>query len=173
MTPEQLTALQTLAGRTLTQPEIDALTPLVAVRDDAGIAAVLSLKADGTPRTRRDPATKYTSLGIAERHSSLGGLPGALASEVALQKLEGFATAVLAGADPVLKLLGAQIRRQMKHLEGSGMAIGSPALGAMLGIVVQAGAMTQAEADALQDVASEPDPVAERAVTLALNDLGA
>ena len=168
MTPEQITALQALAGRTLTQPEVDALTPLVGVRNDTGIAALLSVG-----RTRRDPATKYTSLGIAERHAPMGGLPGALASEVALQKLEGFATAVLAGADPVLKLLGAQIRRQMKHLEGSGMAIGSAALGAMLGIVVQAGAMTQAEANALQDVAAVPEPVAERAVTLALNDLGA
>ena len=168
MTPEQLTALQTLAGRTLTQPEIDALTPLVGVRNDTGIAALLSVG-----RTRRDPATKYTSLGIAERHAPMGGLPGALASEVALQKLEGFAAAVLAGSDAVLKLLGAQIVRQMRHLEGAGMAIGAPALGDMLAIVVQAGAMSQAEADALQDVASEPDPVAERAVTLALNDLGA
>jgi hypothetical protein len=168
MTPGQLTALQLLAGRTLTQPEVDALTPLVAVRNDAGIAALLSVG-----RTRRDPATKYTSLGIAERHSSLGGLPGALASEVALQKLEGFATAVLAGADPVLKLLGAQIRRQMLHLPGGGMAIGSPALGAMLSIVVQAGAMTQAEANALQDVAAVPDPISVNDISNALNALGA
>ena len=43
MTPEQLTALEALAGRTLTQPEVDAITPLVAANGTQAIADALSV----------------------------------------------------------------------------------------------------------------------------------
>lgn len=139
-------------------------------RDDL-IAAALS-----AGRKVRNPATKYTSLGIAERFPELNGLPGPLAAELALQKLEGFAAAAIAGADPVGKLLGAQIKRQMVHLEGAGMAIGSPAMTPMLAQVVAktanqgAAAFTQAEADALQDVSAVDEPVTTNEVSDVLNE---
>ena len=67
MTPEQLTALQSLAGRTLTQAEVDALTPPVGVRNDAGIAAVLSVG-----RTRLQ-ATEIGTGTILALFEGLGG----------------------------------------------------------------------------------------------------
>lgn len=152
MTPQQI------------RDAIDADPALLAlVPDTEALAAALS-----AGRKVRNPATKYTSLGMAERFPALGGLPGPLACELALQKLEGFATAARQSADPATKLLGATIARQMTHLTGGGMAIGSPAITAMLSIVVGAGALTQAEADALQDVAAVDAPVSEYEVRAAI-----
>lgn len=112
-------------------------------------------------RTNQDGVTKFSSLGIAERFPALGPLPGPLAAEMVLQKLEGFATAAQQSADTATKLLGAATARQMRHLEGSGMAIGSPAVAAMLGVIVQSGALTQIEADALTSIAAVSDPISE------------
>jgi hypothetical protein len=143
-----------------------ALQAMQAAGDHAGIAAALSVG-----RTRRDGGTKFSSLGIAERYASLNGLPGPLAAELCLQKLEGFATAASASTDPATKLLGQATRRQMGHLAGGGMAVGSVAVGQMLAVIVQAGALTQAEATALQDVANVPDPIPHEAVTAAIREV--
>lgn len=152
MTPEQIRAAIAASE------DLRALVP-----DSGAIAAALSVG-----RSVRNTATKYTSLGIAERYPSLGGLPGPLAAELCLQKLEGFAAAAMASTAPATKLLGAATARQMGHLAGAGMAVGSPAVGDMLAVIVQAGALTQAEADALQDVAREPAPITEYAVRVAI-----
>lgn len=141
-------------------PELQALA---AARDDQAIAAALSLG-----RTKADPVTKFTSLGIAEKFPALGPLPGPLAAEMVLQKIEGFAAFAVQQADPATKLLGAATQRQMKHLEGNGMAIGSPAIGAMLMVMVQAGALTQQEVDALVSVAAVEDPVSQHEVRVAI-----
>lgn len=170
MTPEQQTALEALAGRALTQPEVEQIEALLPARRDDLIAALLS-----TGRTERDAVTKFTSLGISERYPDLGGLPGPLAAELAFQKLEGFAAQAVELPDLLPRLLGGAIKRQMSHLGGGGMAIGSPAITGMLSIViaqtVQAGAsaFTQAEADALQDVARVPAPITTNSVSDALN----
>ena len=132
-------------------PELKALG-----QDTTAIAAALSLG-----RTRQDGVTRFASLGIAAGFPALAGLPGPLAAEMVLQKLEGFALAAQQSADAATKLLGAATARQMGHLAGTGMAIGSPAVAAMLGVIVQAGALSQAEADALVSVAAVPDPVSE------------
>lgn len=166
MTPQQQTALETIAGRSLTQPEIEQIDPLLDPdnRNDVAIAAILS-----TGRTISDPVTKFTSLGIAERFPPLGGLPGPLAAEMVLQKLEGFAAAAGQSADAATKLLGNATARQMGHLTGGGMAIGSPAIAQMLAVIVASGAMTQAEANALTSIASKPNPIDINAMSRALN----
>lgn len=136
---------------------------LIASRDDVAISAAVNVG-----RTRSDGITKFSSLGISERFPALGGLPGPLAAELVFQKLEGFAAAAMAGADPAGKLLGSAIVRQMKHLEGNGMAIGSPAVAAMLAQIVASGGMTQAEMTALIGIALVPDPVTAQQVSDAL-----
>lgn len=145
--------------------EIRAKCPpaLLASRDTEAIAAAVSAL-----RVRKDQTTKYTSLGISERFPALGSLPGPLAAEMVLQKLEGFRDAALASADPATKLLGGAIKRQMQHLEGNGMAIGSPAVAQMLAVIVGAGGLTRAEMDALVSVAAVPDPVSDLDVRRAL-----
>ena len=163
MTPSDLLAL--IDARAAEDAEFAAL---VAARNDTAIAAALS-----TGRTRIDPTTKFASLGIAERHGALNGLPGPLAAELVLQKLEGFAALAVQSPDPATKLLGGAVQRQMKHLEGSGMAVGSPAVAAMLAVIVQADGITQAEADALVAVARVADPIGVDAVSMALNSRGA
>lgn len=136
---------------------------LLASRDTAAIAAAVS-----AGRTRQDHITKFTSLGISERFPALGSLPGPLAAEMVLQKLEAFRDAALSSADPATRLLGGAIKRQMQHLEGNGMAIGSPAVAQMLAVIVGAGGLTQAEMDALVSVAAVPDPVSDLDVRRAL-----
>lgn len=146
--------------------EINAkCTPeLIASRNDVAIAAAVN---EG--RTRIDALEKFSSLGISERFPSIGGLPGPLAAESVFQKLEQFAAFAIAGEDPAERFLGGAIVRQMKHLEGSGMAIGSPAVAAMLAQIVTMGGLTQEEMEGLIGVAAVPDPVSVSAVSDALN----
>jgi hypothetical protein len=112
-------------------------------------------------RTRVDEVTKFASLGISERFPSLNGLPGPLGAELLFRKLEAFAPVALQSPDIGVSLLGGAVIRQMGHLKGAGMAIGSPAVRQMLAALVGAGAITQVEADALVSVASLPDPITE------------
>lgn len=139
-------------------PELQALVP-----DSVALSAALS-----SGRTRYDSTTKFTSLGIAERFPALSGLPGPLAAEMVLRKLEGFAALAQQSEDAATKLLGHATARQMAHLTGAGMAIGSPAVAQMLAVIVAGGALTQAEADALRSVALEPAPVDEFEVRCAI-----
>jgi hypothetical protein len=128
------------------------------------LAAALSIG-----RVRRDPALKISSLGIAEKMPAIGPLPGPLAAELVLQKLEVFAQAATQSPDQASQLLGATIKRQMTHLAGpSGMAIGSPAVEQMLSVVVAAGGLTQPEMAALLSVVESPDPVSEFEVRRAI-----
>lgn len=129
---------------------------LLAGRNTQAIADSLNVG-----RTRVDAATKFASLGISERFPSLNGLPGPLAAELLFRKLEGFAPVALESPNIGVSLLGGAVIRQMGHLKGAGMAIGSPAVGQMLAALVGAGAITQAESDALVSVASLPDPITE------------
>jgi hypothetical protein len=168
MTPEQQAALAALKGEPLTDLELATLTPHVQSRSDGPVAQMLSIG-----RTRLDPTAEYSSKGIAARYGTLNGLPGPLAAELCLQKIEGFAEAALASDNLMHQLLGAQIRRQMVHLSGSGMAVGDPALTEVLAAVVAAegSLLTQEEADALQNVARVDDPISPATVSAALNAL--
>jgi len=156
MTPEQI------RSAIAASPELKALG-----KDPTALAAALSIG-----RTKQDGVTRFASLGIAAGFPALSGLPGPLAAEMVLQKLEGFAVAAQQSADAATKLLGAATARQMGHLAGFGMAIGSPAVAAMLSVIVQAGALSQAEADALTSIAAVPDPVNESDVRHACYDAG-
>ena len=142
-----------------------ALVALQAIGNHQRIAELLS-----AGRKKPDPVTKFASLGIAERYPTLGGLPGPLAAELCLQKLETFAAAAIESDDTATRLLGGAARRQMKHLEGSGMALGSPAISAMLAVIVGAGGLTQAEADALVGIAVIDAPVSLASVSAAINE---
>lgn len=129
---------------------------LIASRDAGAIAEALSVG-----RTRIDATEMYASLGISERFPELAGLPGPLGAELVFRKLEGFSTAALTSEDIVVSLLGGAVIRQMGHLQRTGLAIGSPAVIAMLGAIVQVGGLTQVEADALISVAEVPNPITE------------
>lgn len=157
MTPQEIRDAITAS------PELQALVP-----DTFALAAALS-----ADRKQYDTTTKFSSLGIAERFPALGQLPGPLAAEMVLRKLEGFATVAQQSPDVVTKLLGQATARQMAHLNGTGMVIGSPAVGQMLGVIVTAGALTQEESDALRSVALVDAPVSEFDVRRAIfNDDG-
>lgn len=137
---------------------------LIASRNDVAITAAVNVG-----RTRQDAHTKFTSLGIKERFPDLGGLDGALAAEWVLQKLEEFATNARASSQLQAQLLGDSIAREMAHLAGGGMAVGSPAVARLLAVVVQMGGISQEEMDALVSVAAVDDPVYMGAVSDALN----
>lgn len=146
---------------------------LDAIRNDSSLMDIVQTRPDdylrqlasaiSNTRSKRSPTIKYTSLGIAERMISMNGIPGPLTAEVILQKLEGTALSLIASSDPVAKLLGGQIKRQMAHLEGNGIALGSPAVYAMLSYLVTlpGSVLTQPEVEALCDISSQPDPVTE------------
>lgn len=144
-------------------PELQAM---VAEGRTGAVAAALS-----QGLTVMDTETKFTSLGIAERFPALGPLPGPLAAEMVLQKLEGFAAAAAQSEDVATKLLGGATQRQMQHLKTNGMAIGSPAIAAMLAVIVQAGTLTQQEADALVSVATVTSQVTHQQVEAAMEGI--
>jgi hypothetical protein len=150
----------------LTEIQAKCSPELIASRDHRAMAVVVS-----AGRTRMDTTTKFASLGISERFPPLGGLPGPLAAELVLQKLEGFAVTAAQSPDPTIKLLAGSVTRQMGHLKGSGIALGSPAVEGMLNVIVGAGAMTQAEVDALIGIARKADPVTVRQVMQAMEAL--
>ena len=129
---------------------------LLSGRDTQAIADAVN-----AGRTRVDGVTKFASLGISERFPSLNGLPGPLGAELLFRKLEAFAPVALQSSDISVSLLGGAVIRQMGHLKGAGMAIGSPAVRQMLAALVGAGAITQAESDALVSCATTPDPITE------------
>lgn len=68
MTPEQKFALEALAGRSLTAEALAEIKPLIAARNDAGIAAIIS-----AGRTRM----KETKIGVGTILASFQGMGGA------------------------------------------------------------------------------------------------
>ena len=134
-----------------------------ATQDAQAIADALNVG-----RVRVDPLEMYASIGISERYPVLDGLPGPLGAELLFRKLEAFSAAALASGDTIKSLLGGAIIRQMGHLQRAGLAVGSPAVIAMLASIAAYGGITQAEADALVSVAAVPDPITEFDVRCAL-----
>ena len=160
MTPQQQTALDSLAGRALTTAEVEQIAPLVAadVRADAQIAAILSVGRTGL-------VSRMTSArGLAE--SYVGGPIGA---EIVLMKLEGARDAMLSSPDPQQQVLGSLLRRQLGFLAGEGLDFSSGALRAMLDQFAALGILTADEVAGLKAIAVRPAPLDVRAVTIALN----
>ncbi len=158
MTAEQQAALEALAGRALTEGEVAQIAPLVAARNDSAIAAVLSVG-------RTEVYPRMTSArGLAELYAG-----GPIGAEVVLMKLEGARDAMLASENAEQRVLGSLLRRQLGFLAGEGLDFGSAALRGMLDEFATRGILTAGEVAALNAIAVRAAPVAERAVTLALN----
>jgi hypothetical protein len=170
MAPEQLRALQAaiLASPAcapyVVTPEMGKVEGGAYVQDKA-IAEIIS----ADPERTRYVTTRLTSLGLAAKFPAIGELPGPIASEYVLQKIEVFATAAAQSEQLAVKLFGAQIKRQMVHLAGDvGMDFGDPAMHAMFDRMVQAAGITEEEAGALKGVSARPDPVTADDVSRAL-----
>ena len=156
MTPAQQSALEALAGRTLTADEVAAIEPLVVAWAPQAIADILSL---GRTEVR---SRIISARGIAEL------MPGGpLTAEALLLKLEGARDAMLAGTAQQ-QVFGSLLRRQLKRLDDDGLDIGSPALRQMLDELMAAGVLTAGEVAALKDMAARPAPVTHMQVALAL-----
>ena len=128
-----------------------ALQALAAVRNDAAIAAALSV---GRTKT----ASRFTSArGVLEKYPA-----GPVAADALLTKLEAYANA----AQPLSSL----VKRANGFLsQPEGLDLGSPATIAMLDALMAYGVITQAEHDGLKSIATFPDPVSADAVSAALN----
>ena len=157
MTPRQQTALEALAGRALTQAEVETITPLVASGATQAIADILSAG-------RTQVVSRMTSArGLAEH------LPGGpLAAETILLKLEGARDQMLQSADAQQRVLGSLLRRQLGFLSGEGLDFGSAALRAMLDQFAALGILTTQEVAGLQAIAVRPAPITHTQVGAAL-----
>lgn len=165
MTPAQLTALEALAGRTLTQSEQDAITPLVASGSTQAIADILSVG-----RTRLVSGT-ITTRGAAAAFPALGGLPGSLAFEAAMLALETFAAANVDSADIATKLTARGVRRQLAGFQELGLDFSVAALRGMLDQLAAASVLTTAQASGFKGLAPVvADPITHTQVGAALTE---
>lgn len=142
MTPNQTAALETLVGRQLTQEEVTAIDQAITSlgRDDAAIAEVLS---EGRTKPKPVEIGKGTIIEVLD-------LP---AGNAFLDAIEGNADF-----------------RHVKHLLTDGrLRVDSAMVSALTAGFVQAGLITTGQRTALLALGLQPDPITERAVTLALN----
>lgn len=158
MTPTQQTALESLAGRALTEGEVTSIGGMVAAWDTQGIADALSA---GRTEVR---SRLVTARGLAE------GMPGGpLAAEAVLMKLEAARDAMLADADAGVRVMGSLLRRQLNFLAGDdGLDFGSPALRGMLDTFASQDVLTEGEVAGLKSLAVYPAPVTHTQVARAL-----
>lgn len=140
MTPAQRTALEAVAGRTLTQAEIAAIDPLLPDRNDVGIAVILSVGR---------VTTSYTEVGNGLILATIG-----LTSGNAL--LDYLAT-------------DATSRHVRPLLEQGRLDVSSALVRGALDSFATGGVITQAEANALKALAETPNPIHYNAVSDALN----
>lgn len=176
MTPQQKTALEALAGRALTAPEEAQLDPLLAIRNDEAIAGLLSLKADGTPRTRVMPR-HVTERGVRALTDVQPRSRFALLSE-----LKAAATTTPAWFVPTLTAL--QIPAEdhdaladdlaSAHgwlLDADGLDIGAAGARNMLDLIAEAVTAAAPACVAVKKLAEVPDPISTSAVSAVLNEL--
>lgn len=158
MTPAQQSALEGVAGRVLTAPEIAAIDPLLTAdnRKDVAIASILS-----TGRTR------LISRMIGERGimAALGTIEG----EACLQAFETFAATPLVALHPLAPHHGG-IKRMLGWLKtDAGLDIGTPQAAILLGFMVAVGALQQSWVTAILALAQTPNPIQVNSVSDALN----
>lgn len=141
MTPEQQTALETVAERPLSADEIASIEPLLADRNDVAIATILSVG-----RVKLTP----TEIGVGRILATIGLTAGNLLLD-ALYAITEF--------------------RHIKPLIEQGrLDIADPLPRAALdGLVGSIEGFTQAHAAALKALAEQPDPIRYNAVSDALN----
>lgn len=150
MTPAQLSALQDLVQRDLTEAEQAAIGPLLASGNVGAIAEILSVG-------RTHAVSHFASeRGILERYPG-----GPIEADALLAKLEGFAQT----AHPMARIVG----RALKFLaQPEGLDVGSPATRGLLDQLAAGGVITAAERDGLVAMATRPDPIHFTAVAQAL-----
>lgn len=153
MTPQQRIALEAIAGRALSQTEVEQIDPLLDPnnRNDVAIAAVLSLNADGTPRTRLGSVS-------TERFQSWAAATGMRSA------IEDTASNA---AHPLRSI--ALTLRDVVVGGASGINLGYPGNPEMLQAWVSAGLLSGSHRDALLALAQQPDPVDVNALSRALN----
>lgn len=161
MSPQQQSALEALAGRALTQAEVEQITPLVEAGSTQAIADILSVG-------RTQVVSRMTSArGLAEH------LPGGpLAAETILLRLEGARDSMLASSDEQQRVLGSLLRRQLGFLAGDGLDFGSGALRGMLDQFGALGILTTQEVAGLKAIAVRPAPITHAQVGAALAQEG-
>lgn len=157
MTPQQQAALEALAGRALTQAEVEQITPLVASWSIGPIAAILSAG-------RTAVVSRMTSArGLAEF------MPGGpLAAETVLLKLESARDSMIVSSDAQQRVLGSLLRRQLGFLAGEGLDFGSAPLRLMLDQFAALGVLTTQEVSGLKSIATRPAPLTDTQVETAL-----
>ncbi|MDR1995147.1 hypothetical protein [Azonexus sp.] len=143
MTPEQKSAVESVAGRALTADEIAAIEPLLSVRDDVGIAAILSV---GRVRVEPTPIGIGTCLAVM-----------APAGGIFLDTLE-----QIGAADP-------NVKWSLKMIEQGTFDIGHIVTRAQLLAFADANPLVADAVRSLLAVAEQPDPIHYNAVSDALN----
>lgn len=134
MTPAQQSALEVLAGRSLSADDIAALGPMVDARRDDLIEAHLSAGRVKYVETRK------VEIGVIGAYAA-----GPVAADALLAKLEAYADA----GQPLSRL----VTRSLRALKVEpGLNLGDPATRAMLAELAAGGVITAAEADAITDV---------------------
>ncbi|ODU07990.1 MAG: hypothetical protein ABS84_14870 [Rubrivivax sp. SCN 71-131] len=167
MTTQQQTALESLAGRALTEGEVTSIGALVDAWDTQGIADALSVG-----RTRVEPRL------ISER--GVRALPVLPRSRHALlSELASAATAAPAWLVPTLTAVGVPADDHDAYaadlasahgwlLNADGLDVGAPAARAMLDMIAIAVPATAAACTAVKALAEHPDPITHMQVALAL-----
>lgn len=146
MTPQEIRDAITAS------PELSALVP-----DTTAIAAALSVG-----------RTEVYSRLVSARGMAAEFPGGPIGAEVVLMKLEGAATALKASEVDADKVLGSLIARQLGFLAGEGLDFGSDALRGMLDQFAAGGILTADEVSGLKGIATQPAPIREFDVRVAI-----
>lgn len=154
MSPDQKNALESLAGRGLSVAEIAVLDPLLDVRDDVAIAAVLS--------TGRVTVVSHRigELGILD-------LLGPVAGDAFLTALEAI-TGPETLPEPLRPYTGA-IRRGVCWLKTDGLDVGSATARVLLDALAAGGVLDGGAVTAIKASAERASPIPYAAVSDALN----
>lgn len=154
MTPAQRSALESLAARTLMVGEIAALEPLLAIRDDVAIAALLS--------TGRVTVVSHRigELGILD-------LLGPVAGDAFLAALEA-STGPEALPEGLRPYCGA-IRRGVAWLKTDGLDVGAGTTRVLLDALAAGGVLDGAAVLAIKASAERASPIPYAAVSDVLN----
>lgn len=141
MTPAQQTALEGLVGRELSEAEVATIAPLVDARNDAAVAAALSVGRKKWAHTEIGVGTIIEVLGLAAANPVLDALY----------------------ASP-------DYRHVRPLLEQGRLRLDVVAQAGMLQPLVTGGLLTQAQLDALVARAKVDDPIPTNAVSEVLNN---
>lgn len=167
MTPQQQSALETLAGRALTDSEVTQITPLVAAGATQAIADILSV---GRKRIVSRHLTERGVRALAvlprSRHALLQTLRDAAQSTPAW--LVPTLTAVGVPAEDHAALADDLASAHGWLLNADGLDIGAASARSMLDVIAAAVPSAAPACAAVKALAEEPDPITHTQVGAAL-----